>query len=355
MRVYNFSPGPATLPEPVLRKIQEDITSYKNGKFWIGEVSHRSPIFTDLLAECRQKLQRVLEIPENYEFFFCHGGATLQYALIPLNFLAANEKAAYAISGHWSKRAYNLSGSQKNLIPLDCGDFFSIDDFSVPDDTTYLYLCENETIHGCQYHELPKFDSIINDQTSNILSKKINFKNQAVIFAAAQKNFGVSGLTLMIVRKDFLELSKKKQHKMSPILNYYNLCQENSMMNTPNTFAIYTTNLILDWIIEKGGLDYFEKLNKQKSTLLYEVIDSSQIYENLVKKENRSLANVTFSCKNKELNPTFLEEAEKENLFFLKGHRALGGMRASIYNAMPLAGVQSLISFMKEFEQKNSY
>ena len=194
MRVYNFSPGPATLPEPVLKKIQEDITNYKNGLFWIAEVSHRSPIFTDLLAECRQKLQRVLEIPENYEFFFCHGGATLQYALIPLNFLQANEKAAYAISGHWSKRAYNLSGSQKNLLPLDCGDFFSIKDVSVPKDATYLFLCENETIHGCQYHELPKFDSIINDQTSNILSKKINFKNQAVrIFASTQKNLGIAG------------------------------------------------------------------------------------------------------------------------------------------------------------------
>ena len=354
MRAYNFSPGPATLPEPVLRKIQEDITSYKNGKFWIAEISHRSKIFTELLAECRQKLQRILKIPEDYDFFFCHGGATLQYALIPLNFLQGKEKAAYAISGHWSKRAYNLSGAQKNLIPLDCSDFFSIKDVSVPEDVTYLFLCENETIHGCQYHKLPKFDSIINDQTSNILSKKIDFKNQAVIFASTQKNLGIAGLTLMIIRKDFLEISKKNQNNMSPILNYYHLHKENSMINTPNTFAIYTANLVLDWIIEKGGVDFFEKYHSKKSILLYDAIDSSVIYENLVQKKNRSVMNVTFSCKNKKLNPLFLEQAEKQNLLFLKGHRSLGGMRASLYNAVPLEGVKSLINFMKEFESKHS-
>ncbi len=355
MRALNFSPGPATLPEPVLKKIQEDITNYKHSKFWIAEISHRSKIFTELLAECNKKLRRILEIPEDYETFFCQGGATLQYALIPLNFLSKGEKAAYAISGHWSRRAYNLAGEKKNLITINCGDFFSIKNFAVPDNIVYLLLCENETIHGCQYETLPDFHSIISDQTSNILSKKIDFKNQAVIFASTQKNLGISGLTLIIIRKDFLELSKKNEDKMSPVLNYYHLCKANSMINTPNTFAIYTANLVLDWIIEKGGVDFFEKERSKKSTLLYDAIDSSGIYENLVKKKNRSAMNITFSCKNKELNPLFLEQAEKQNLLFLKGHRSLGGMRASLYNAMSLVGVKSLINFMKKFENKHQY
>ncbi len=349
MRSYNFSAGPSSLPLPVLQRLQEEIFNYAKGKYWVAEISHRSKEFINLAKDCQEKLRLVLAIPKNYEILFLHGGITWQYPLLPLNFLSASEKGGYFITGHWSKSAFKFAHSQQ-VFALDyCEDFSTIPNLVIPSSLGYLYVCDNETVNGVEFRQLPSCKQIILDITSNVFTKRLDFASLGIAIFSAQKNIGVSGLGIMIVREDFLEKSKQKTH-LSPIFNYYELWQHDSMLNTPNTFAIYVASLVLDWMIAKGGVEYFERLSKEKSALLYQAIDTSQIYSNKVEKKYRSRVNVPFTCKTIRQNELFLQQAAKENLLFLKGHRAIGGIRASMYNAMDLEGVKTLVDFMQNFE-----
>ena len=348
MRSYNFSAGPSSLPLSVLHRLQKEIFDYAGGKYWIAEISHRSSQFIEIIEICRQKIRQVLKIPRNYQIIFLHGGISLQYPLFPLNFLQAAEKGGYFITGHWSKRAFCLA-SHAQVFCLPYGDFTTIPKIQIPEDLGYLFICDNETVHGVEFDNLPDSKNIILDTTSNIFTKKIDFSLLAAVVFSTQKNLGVAGLGVMIVRDDFLEKSKQKTN-LSPIFCFSEICNKNSMVNTPNTLAIYIVDLVLDWLIEQGGVEYFAEHSKKKSSLLYKTIDESQIYENRVEKKFRSRVNVPFFLKNPGYTKSFLSQAEKENLLFLQGHKIVGGVRASIYNSMELAGVKKLVTFMKQFE-----
>ena len=355
MRSLNFSAGPSSIPFPVYQRIKEEISSYAKGKYWVAEISHRSQEFINLASDCKKKIRQLLEVPKNYEILFLHGGMSMQYPLLPMNFLQENEKGAYFITGHWSKKAWKLAyHPQIFVIPPKAEkkkEFLSIPQIEVPESLGYLFVCDNETVHGIEMDTLPDCKNIILDVTSNVFTKKIDYNRVGVLLFSTQKNLGISGLGVMIVREDFLQKSKQNTN-LSPILNYYEIFKNDSMVNTPNTFAIYVANLCLDWMIEKGGTNYFQLLSKQKSELLYNAIDKSRIFNNFVEKKFRSRMNVVFSSKNPVTERLFLEQAEKEDFLFLKGHKAVGGIRASIYNAMDLEVVKKLVDFLEKFNYK---
>lgn len=349
MRAYNFSAGPSRIPLPVLQRLQREISEYAEGKYWIGEISHRSTEFVEFTQSCRQKIRQVLEVPKNYEVIFLHGGISLQYPLFAMNFLQGIQKGAYFITGHWSQRAFNLAYHPQVFTLSGMNDFTTIPEVEIPKDLGYLYVCDNETIHGVEFDELPDCENIILDTTSNIFTKKINFSKIGALVFSTQKNLGVSGLAVMIVREDFLEFSRQKTN-LSPIFRFAEIFRQDSMVNTPNTLAIYIAGLVLDWIIEQGGVEYFANFRKKKSDLLYQTIDQSDTYQNYVEKKFRSKTNIPFSLKNEAQTTKFLQEAQQKDLLFLKGHRAMGGVRASIYNAMEFSGVEKLVDFMNNFK-----
>jgi phosphoserine aminotransferase len=349
VRVCNFSAGPSSLPLPVLQRLQKEITSYADGKYWVGEISHRGEEFMRLAAACQMKIRTILNIPNTHKILFLQGGISSQYPLIPLNFLESVQRGAYFITGHWSQRAFNLAYHPEVFTLQPPKTFTSIPQRKIPSDLGYLYVCDNETVHGVEFPKLPDCKNIVLDATSNIFTKNIDFSHLGAVVFSTQKNLGISGLAIMIVRDDFLEKSRKKQ-KLSPIFRFSEILRYESMLNTPNTVAIYIADLVLDWIIEKGGIEYFSKASKEKSDLLYNFIDESDFYENKVEKKFRSRLNIPFSCKKAENNQVFLEQAEAAGLFFLKGHRVVGGMRASIYNSMNIEAVKKLVDFMKNFK-----
>lgn len=358
--IYNFSSGPACLPLPVLEKIKQDIPDWHGGMS-VMEISHRSEPFLSLKTRAEDSLRQLLNIPDDFCILFMHGGARMQFSGVGLNIFHQQPVVNFLITGHWSSEAYHealkyvschvVSHSEQNgytkIEPLTDLD----SDTNIHPDSKYLYYTDNETIHGIEFLKPPVTRSgLIADMTSSILTKKIDFSKHDLIYASAQKNLGIAGVTLVIVRKSLLG----QAHPLTPsVLNYEITAQKSSLYNTPPVFAIYVLDLILEWVKERGGLGTFEQKAKERSTMLYNTIDHSDFYTNKVESEFRSRMNVPFSLPTPVLEEQFIAEAKQQGLLSLKGHRSVGGCRASMYNAMPEAGVVKLVNFMKNFESKN--
>ena len=356
-RVFNFSAGPSMLPVPVLEKAAKQMLNYENSGMSVMEMSHRSSSYLDIFNKTKDLLKKVMNIPDGYEIVFIQGGATQQFSMVPLNLLK-NGKADYIITGSFSKKAateakkygeiniaYDGSDNDFKHIPTQ-------DELKLDPEASYVHLCANNTIYGTEWKYVPETNGvpIIADMSSNILSKPIDVSKYGMIYAGAQKNMGIAGLGVAIIKKDLLQ----KVSATTPVLLDYTLMIENdSMYNTPPAYAIYVLGLVLEWIDEMGGLEVMEKRNIEKAKLLYDYLDSSDFYKDHSDKDNRSLMNVTFTTPSKELDAKFVKESIEAGMTNLKGHRSVGGIRASIYNAMPLEGVEKLVAFMKEFEAAN--
>lgn len=358
-RIYNFSAGPATLPLPVLEKAKDEMLSLDGIGMSVMEISHRSKHFDKIIGGAVSGMRELLNIPDNYQVLFLQGGATLQFSMIPINFLSEGETADYVITGTWGKKAIKEAKRCGNaeMIYTDAENGFrsvpSQDDLSYSESAKFIHYTSNETIEGVEFkYELDGGGiPVMCDMSSNILSKPLDIEKYALIYAGAQKNIGPSGVTLVIIRDDMLEKVPENQHSM---LDYRLLAAKDSMLNTPNTWGIYIINLVCDWLKENGGLDEMEKKNQEKASLLYDAIDASDgFYKGHADKNARSLMNVTFNLPNEDLEKQFADEATAQGLDGLKGHRSVGGIRASIYNAFPREGVVALVDFMKDFSQKN--
>jgi phosphoserine aminotransferase len=358
-RIYNFSAGPAILPVEVLEKAKSELLSLNGIGMSVMEISHRSKHFEPILEGATGGIRKLLNIPDNYQILFLQGGASLQFSMIPLNFLPENETADYIITGAWGKKALKEAkkcGNANVIFSTAEEGFKSVprqDELAFSEDANYIHYTSNETIEGVEF----KYDldgggiPVVCDMSSNILSKPIDLEKYALIYAGAQKNIGPSGVTLVIIRDDFVEKVPDAQHSM---LDYCALAQNNSMLNTPNTWGIYIINLVCEHLKKHGGLTEMEKKNEEKAQILYNAIDSSDgYYRGHADKAARSLMNVTFRLPSEELEKQFAAEAAAQGLDGLKGHRSVGGIRASIYNAFPLIGVKALVDFMKNFAEKN--
>ena len=358
-QVYNFSAGPAMMPTAVLEKAQTELLNWQNQQTSVMEVSHRGKLFMEMINESIVDFRKLYNIPENYKILFLQGGARGQFAAIPMNLIGEKGKALYLTSGHWSataaKEARNFCEIDEINI-LEQGDELKVGnlDFSeIAEQYDYVHYCPNETISGVEIFDEPKVGNavLVADMSSNILARRIDISKYGIIYAGAQKNLGPAGITLVIVREDLIG----KARKATPsIWNYETQANNDSMINTPPTFAWYLCSLVFKHLLELGGLAEIEKRNQAKAELLYRYLDNSNFYRNTVAKANRSLMNITFTIGNDELNAKFVAEATACGLQALKGHKVLGGMRASIYNAMPIEGVQALIAFMQKFEAENS-
>ncbi|AEH39787.1 phosphoserine aminotransferase [Buchnera aphidicola (Cinara tujafilina)] len=357
-KIYNFSAGPAILPSDVLLKIQKDFLNWKKIGLSITEISHRHRKFIKNTEIIEQDLRDILNIPIDYQILFCHGGARGQFSAVPMNLLADFPKPDYINSGFWSNNA--ILEAQKychpNVINVKKISIFnekyieSMKDWNLSKFSTYVHYCPNETIEGIEIFEEPKFKNkvFVGDFSSTLLSRNIDIKKYGIIYACAQKNIGPAGITIVIIKKNLLNEKKNLYHRFLIILFSK---KTNSMFNTPTTFSWYVAGLVFQWIKKIGGISVLEDLNKKKSKILYEYIDSTNFYENFIKKSHRSRMNIIFYLKQKLTN-IFIKEAQSFGLWGLQGHSFIGGLRASIYNAMPLKGVQFLIKFMKKFEKK---
>ena len=352
-RVYNFSPGPSQLPLPVLEKAQKDLLVYGNTGMSVMEMSHRSTMYTDIYDKTVADLRELMAVPEDYEVIFLQGGATQQFSAVPLN-LMVNGKADYIDSGNFAHLAAEEGKryGQVNVVASSREDTYTY----VPDvnaiqyspDADYLHITQNNTIYGTRFVELPKTKApLVCDASSMILSEKMNVADYGVIYAGAQKNIGPSGLCLMILRKDLLGHAMPICPKL---LNWQVQVEKQSMYNTPNTWGIYVAGLTFAWLKAQGGVEAMEKVNIEKAELLYDFLDNSKLFKPTAQKKYRSRMNVTFVTGDKEMDAAFVKAAAAEGLVNLKGHRSVGGMRASIYNAMPIEGVRKLVDFMKKFE-----
>lgn len=357
-RVYNFSAGPATLPEAVLKKAAKEMLDYNGTGMSVMEMSHRSGAFTGIINEAEAILREIMNIPQNYKVLFIQGGASTQFAMVPLNLFRSSRKCDLVHTGNWTKKAVAEAKSYGtvNIVASSEDKNFTyiprLDKNIFSQDADYFYICSNNTIYGTRYTEIPDTGDvpIVSDMSSCILSEVIDVSRFGIIFAGAQKNIGPAGLTIVIIRED---LSGHAMDITPTMLNYKTHIENNSMFNTPPTYSIYIAKLVFEHIKEQGGVRAVEELNKQKAKLLYDYLDNSALFNATVSPEDRSLMNVPFVTGSDELNSAFIKEAEKNGLVTLKGHRSIGGMRASIYNAMPLQGVQKLVDCMEKFEKKN--
>jgi phosphoserine aminotransferase len=359
-RIYNFSAGPAVLPLEVLEKAQSELLSLNGIGMSVMEISHRSKHFEPILEGATVGIREILNVPENYQILFLQGGASLQFSMIPLNFLAQNETADYIVTGAWGVKAVKEAqrcGTVNTIYSTADSGFKSAPsphELNFSRNANYIHYTSNETIEGVEF----KYDldgkgiPVVCDASSNILSKPIDIEKYALIYAGAQKNIGPSGVTLVIIRDDLLEKVPENQHSM---LDYRAIAKNNSMLNTPNTWGIYLINLVCEWLKEKGGVSAMAKINREKANILYDAIDSSDgFYSGHADRAARSLMNVTFRLPTGELENKFATEATANGLDGLKGHRSVGGIRASIYNAFPKEGVEALVDFMEDFTNKNS-
>lgn len=356
-RVYNFSAGPAVLPEEVLKQAASEMTNYKASGMSVMEMSHRSAVFDAIIKEAEADLRDLLAIPDNYAVLFLQGGASLQFAMAPINLAVQHKKAAFINTGAWSKKAITEA---KRMVKVDVlassedKNFTYIPEIpEIAQDLDYLHLTSNNTIFGTRFTDFPDSGNVplVVDMSSDILSRPLNISNFGLIFAGAQKNMGPAGLTTVILRKDLIG----KHSEDTPImLRYATHAEKDSMFNTPPCYAIYITGLVFKWLKKQGGLKAMQARNEEKAALLYDFLDNSRLFSNPVNKKDRSLMNVTFVTGNPDLDKAFISQAAENGLVNLKGHRSVGGMRASIYNAMPVEGVKKLISFMKEFEAKEA-
>ncbi len=358
MRVYNFSAGPAMMPEQVLKRAADEMLEYGDSGQSVMEMSHRSKEYQAIIDSVEAKLRQVMSIPDNYKVLFLQGGASSQFAMIPLNLMNRNNKADFVITGQWANKAYQEASryGKCNVVASSKDKTFSyipeLDKSKFDPEADYFHICYNNTIYGTRFNELPDTGDVplIADMSSCILSEPVDVSKFGLIYAGAQKNMGPAGLTVVIIREDLIGNAMD----ITPTMFNYKIHADNgSMYNTPPTYGIYILGLVLDWIIEKGGLAEMAKLNRRKAELLYNYLDSSKLFKATVSGKDRSLMNVPFVTGSDELDAKFVSEAKKEGLINLKGHRTVGGMRASIYNAMPYEGVEKLVEFMRKFEAEN--
>lgn len=358
MRVFNFSAGPGALPVEVLEKAQQELVCYGDSGMSVMEMSHRSKQYDAIIKGAEAKLRQIMEIPDNYKVLFLQGGASLQFAMIPLNLMRNSKKADYIESGMFASKAIKEAEKflKVNVVGSSKSDKYSyipkIDSDSFDKEADYVYICANNTIYGTKYNNFPDTGNIplVADMSSCILSEKVDVSKFGMIYAGAQKNLGPAGVTLVIIRDDLIGYA---DDKVPAMLNYKLMAENDSMYNTPPTYGIYMLKLMFEWIEAQGGVEALEERNKAKAKALYDFLDGSKMFKPTAAKEDRSLMNVTFVTGNDELDAKFVKEATAAGFVNLKGHRSVGGMRASIYNAMTLEGVQKLVEFMQKFETEN--
>jgi phosphoserine aminotransferase len=354
-RVFNFSPGPATLPETVLRKAAEEMLDWHGSGMSVMEMSHRGKEFIAIHAEAESLVRELMGVPANYKVLFMQGGAIGENAIVPMNLIGKTGKADYIVTGDWSKKSLKEAKTFGTINTAASGPGTSIpkqSEWKLDPEASYVHICSNETIGGVEFHWTPETGNVplVADMSSNIMSRPIDVSKYGLIYAGAQKNMGPSGLTIVIVREDLMGHALP----ITPSAFNYQLQAENdSMFNTPPTYAIYIAGLVFNHIKAMGGLAAMEAHNKAKAAVLYDFLDNSKFYSNPVAKEDRSLMNVPFKLKDDALDDAFLKGAAAKGMVQLKGHRSVGGMRASIYNAMPIEGVQALVAYMKEFEAQH--
>ena len=355
MRVYNFSAGPSMLPLEVLEQVKKDFTDYNGTGMSVCEMSHRSKPYEEIHNTSISLLRELMGISDDYYVLYLQGGATLQFEAIPLNLLKKG-KADYIVTGNFANNAFKVAKKYGDIVCAASSEdktyTYIPKNVKVREDIDYLHITSNNTIFGTQYNELPKSKApIVCDMSSNILGKRYNVNDFGLIYAGAQKNISASGLTVVIVKKDLVDSGATEA--CPNFLKYSTQANANSLYNTPTTFSIYVSMLVFKWLKNLGGIDAMEKINIEKSKMLYDFIDNSKLYKNNVAKEDRSIMNVPFVTGDENLDAKFVKEAAAAGLVSLKGHRLVGGMRASIYNAMPVEGIKALIEFMKKFEKEN--
>ena len=358
-RVYNFSAGPATLPEPVLKKAAEEMLDYKGSGMSVMEMSHRSAAFTEIITGAEAVLREIMNIPENYHVLFLQGGASTQFAMVPMNLLHKSKKADYVNTGQWSKKAIPEAKrfGAVNIVASSEDKTFSyipkLDPATFSPDADYFYIVTNNTIYGTLYSQLPETGNVplVADMSSNFLSQEYDINKFGLVFAGAQKNAGPSGVTIIIIRDDLVGLADEA---VTPtMLNYKTHTEAKSLYNTPPCYSVYICKLVFEWLKDLGGIAAMEKINREKAALLYDYLDESAFFKGTAQKQDRSLMNVPFVSPSEELDAAFIKGATAQGLTTLKGHRSVGGMRASIYNAMPIEGVRKLVDYMKKFEMEN--
>lgn len=362
MPIYNFSAGPASLPATVKQQIKTDLDNWQNTGTSVMEVSHRSPEFKALMAENEALLRELLAISDDYATLLIPGGARLQYAMLPMNLSAPKQTTVYHVNGYWGWLAYQEAQKFSQVYtttvqqPKPYKPQHSLgkyDPASLPTDADYFHYTSNETLEGIQWHQLPETNGLplCCDMTSDIMTRVVDVNDFAMIYASAQKNLGIAGQTLVIIRKDLIG---KHSHVLPTLMDYQTFESHQSAYNTPPTFTWYVMSLVLKWYKQQGGVEAMQAMNREKSAKLYDFIDNSQFYNNKVDPKIRSEVNVAFSLKNDSLDKRFLDGSDAAGLKALKGHKAVGGMRASIYNAVPLAGIEALIDFMHKFEKEHA-
>ena len=358
-RVYNFSAGPAVLPEEVLKEAAEEMLDYKGTGMSVMEMSHRSKAYDTIIKEAEQDLRELMDIPDNYKVLFLQGGASQQFAMIPMN-LMKNGVADYIVTGQWAKKAYQEGckyGKAVKIASSEDETFSYIPDCSdlpIDEDADYVYICENNTIYGTKFKTLPntKGKTLVADVSSCFLSEPVDVSKYGVIYGGVQKNIGPAGVVIVIIREDLIP--EKVDEKVPTMLQYKTHADAGSLYNTPPAYGIYICGKVFKWIKKMGGLKEMQKKNTEKAQILYDFLDNSHLFKGTVRREDRSLMNVPFVTGNEELDARFVAEAKEAGFENLKGHRSVGGMRASIYNAMPKEGVEKLVEFMKKFEEANA-
>lgn len=356
-RIYNFSAGPAMLPEEVLKEAAEEMLDYRGCGMSVMEMSHRSKVYQQIIDEAEADLRKLVGIPDNYRVLFLQGGATLQFGMIPMNLMTVNKKADFINTGVWTKKAIQdakLFGEVRVVASSEDKKFTyipSMKGLKFNKDSDYVYMCDNNTIYGTKFKEYPETGDIplICDMSSCFLSEPIDVKKFGMIYAGAQKNVGPAGVTIIIIRDDLV--ARSAELPLPVYLRYAPHVENGSMYNTPPTYGIYICGKVFKWLLANGGLETRKKVNEEKAKILYDYLDGSSFYQTTVEKDSRSLMNVTFRTPSDELDAEFLEGAKKYKFTNLKGHRSTGGLRASIYNAMPIDGVKALVAYLKEFEE----
>ena len=359
-KTFNFSAGPAVLPEQVLQEAADEMMNYKGSDMSVMEISHRSALFQSIIDETEADLRKLMTIPDDYEVLFLQGGTSLQFAMIPMNFMR-NRKADFILTGYWAKKACQeakLFGNVRIAASSEDRDFSYIPDCSdlnIAPDSDYLYMCENNTIYGTKFHTRPdsKGKILVNDISSSFLSEPMNVSDYDMLFGGIQKNLGPAGLVIAIIRKNLI--SDMVLPGTPTMLRYKTHADKGSMYNTPPTYNIYIVGKVIKWIQSLGGLEKMKEINEAKAALLYDYLDKSDMFYGLADKDSRSLMNVTFRANSEELNSAFVKAAGKNGIISIKGHRAIGGMRASLYNAMPIEGVKYLVEFLEEFENSGGH
>ena len=356
--VYNFAPGPALLPREVMAQVQEELLDWHGTGMSVMEMSHRGKEFLSIAEEAEADLRDILKVPAEYKVLYVPGGATMMMSMVPLNLLAGGETGDYVVTGNWSKKSYKEAarlGKINLAATSEADNYYTIPprkDWKLSDKPAYVYICDNETIAGVEYHETPDVGGapLVSDMTSNFLSRPFDVSRYGIVFASAQKNFGPAGVACVIAREDLIGRAGDKTPFLLDLKTY---ADNESMFNTPPTFNWYFAGLVYKWVRKQGGLEAMDRRARERAGRLYAAIDGSDFYSNPIREEFRSRMNVPFILADENLNAGFLAEAREHGLVELKGHRSVGGMRASIYNGMPMAGVEALVSFMQDFEKRH--